>query len=395
MNRDSLLRILLVVLLGAGGVWLLSNTEWADTEVTKPAQGDAAKNRHYATQSLLRTLGAKVVRSADLDRMPPPQARLVLMSRHWDLFPDRGPRLRKWVEQGGHLVINANLSDHKELRWLPVKGAEATEDKRKEKARRRVGGCRDITEPEPAPPTYADKRTVKLCAVESHKVHEPAGGQLPSWALRSDLGTEMIRMPVGRGSVTVLGPWNLMENNTVLRGENPLVVAAALQVRRGAEYWFVVEEARDPLLKWLWQQGWPAIVLGLLALAVFLWRGAVRFGPMAAPGDHNRRSMTEQIAGTAHFLQRHGPDSLHAAQARALHGTASRHVRHYTQQDPSQRTAAIAKATGVDAQVLARALASTPRTPGELAADLEVIETARRLLDKDATQPRRRFFSRN
>ncbi len=387
MSRASLMRILIVVLLGAGAVWLLSNTEWTEVEVPRPAKGEAARNPHYAAQSLLRELGAVVVRRADLDRLPPPGARLVLMSRHWDLFPDRAPRLRQWVEQGGHLVIPTGLVDHPGLAWLPLK-SDAT--KINEAGRRKDRTCRELAEPEPLVPTYGAARVMKICALMSPEMLELPAGAVAAWELKGELGSEVMRIAVGRGSVTAFGPWGLLDNPTVLRAENPLVIAAILQTRSGAEHWFVVEEARDPLIAWLWRQGWPAALLALLALAVFLWRGAVRFGPIAAPADRNRRSMTEQISGTAHFLQRHGQDALHKAQVRALHSAASRVVRQYSQLDQAARVAAIAKATGVDEQVLARALATTTtaRLPGALAADLEVIETARRLLQSTFRSPR-------
>ncbi|MES2785560.1 MAG: DUF4350 domain-containing protein [Pseudomonadota bacterium] len=379
MNRASLVRILLVALLGAGAVWLLSNGEWTDVQVPRPAKGEAVRNPHYAAQSLVRELGGQVVRRGDLDRLPPPGARLVLMSRHWDLFPERAPRLRQWVEQGGHLVIHAGLVDHPGLAWLPIKSIAAKFD---EAARRKDRTCRDLTEPEPLAPTYAATRVMKICARMSPEMLEPATGAAAVWELRSELGSEVMRVAAGRGTVTAFGPWGLLDNPSALRAENPLVIAAILQTRQKAEHWFVVEEARDPLIPWLWRQGWPAALLALLALGVFLWRGAVRFGPIAAPADRNRRSMTEQIAGTAHFLQRHGQDALHQAQVRALHSTASSVLRQYRQLDPAAKVTVIAKATGLDEQLLSRATAITPaaRLPGALAADLEVIETARRLL---------------
>ncbi|WP_048439487.1 DUF4350 domain-containing protein [Caenimonas sp. SL110] len=386
MNQAALVRILLVVLLGAGALWLLTNTEWADVEVARPARGEAALNPHYATQSLLRKLGGVVVRRGDLDRLPPPGARLVLLSRHWDLFPDRAPRLRQWVEQGGHLVIHTSLVDHQGLSWLPLKSVPIKID---DAGRRKDRSCRDLTEPEPFVPTYGITRVMKVCASMSPEMLEPAAGARAAWELKGELGSEVMRIAVGRGSVTAFGPWALLDNPTALRAQNPLVIAATVQAQRGAEHWFVVEEARDPLIPWLWRQGWPAALLALLALGVFLWRGAVRFGPIATPADRNRRSMTEQIVGTAHFLQRHGPHALHQAQVRALHSTASRLVRRYAQLDHAAQMAAIAKATGVDGQMLSRAVATTPtpRLPGALAADLEVIETTRRLLQSNFQTP--------
>ena len=389
MSRDNLMRLLLGLLLAAGLVWLATATEWAEVDVTKPPRGEAAKNRMYAVQSMLRTLGVTVVKRQNLEAMPPPQARLVLLSRHWDLFPERGKRLRQWVEQeGGHLVIPGSMVDHKELDWLPVE--EVEEDKKKKREDEpetlpppKTGpdyDCRALAEPEGIAPAYADSRSYRICVPMYWERYKVSAGRVPQWSLAGRAGMEVMRVAAGRGSVTVVAPWALLDNQNVLRADNPLAAAAVLQAGKGVQVWFVAEEAREPFFSWLWHEAWPAVVLALLALALFLWRGAVRFGPAAAIIDRHRRSMTEQVGGTAHFLQRHGTASLHAAQVRALHETASRHIRHYARLDAFKRAQALADATGVERQAIARALLPGERRPAELPGQLEILETVRRRL---------------
>jgi hypothetical protein len=389
MSRDNLIRLLVGLLIAAGVAWLATATEWAEVDVTKPPRGEAAKNRLYAVQSLLRTLGATVVKRPNLEAMPPPQTRLVLLSRHWDLFPERGQRLRQWVEQGGHLVIPGSMVDHKELEWLPV---EEVEEDPKKKPRDEPDApsprgkpapdrdCRALAEPEPMLPAYAGGGSLRVCVPMHWEHYKVAAGQAAQWALAGPAGVEVMRVAVGRGSVTVAGPWRLLENDHVLRADNALAAAAVLQAGKGAQVWFVAEEAREPFLSWLWHGAWPAVLLALLALALFLWRGGVRFGPVAALMERHRRSMTEQVGGTGHFLQRHGTAALHGAQVRALHEAAARHIRHYARLDAFKRAQALADATGVERQAIARALQPGTRRPAELPAHLEVLETVRRRL---------------
>ena len=134
-------------------------------------------------------------------------------------------------------------------------------------------------------------------------------------------------------------------------------------------------------MPWLWHQAWAALLLGLLALALALWRAGVRFGPLAPSAPSHRRSMAEQVRGTARFLHMHGPKALHTAQLRALHASAARQLPRYSQLDALRRTAGIARATGLDARALERAQDDKARNPAVLAADLELLETARRRLD--------------
>lgn len=386
--KDRLILVLLGVLLLAGGAWLVSATEWVDVDVPTPAKGEALSNPLYATEKLLGALGAKVVKHKSLDAMPPPQARLVLVSRNWDLFPERAQRLRAWVAQGGHLVIPGFLARHKSLTgWLPVTEENAVSPQKITPARpfdraAKDLDCRALEEPAEVAASYGDSRVFRVCGAYFSPQYLPVNRlAAPLWSLRGTAGTEAVRVQVGQGTVTVLGGWGLLNNSNLLRADNAQVVAAALQARAGAEFWFVAEEAREPFAPWLWHQAWAALLLGLLALALALWRAGVRFGPLAPSAPSHRRSMAEQVRGTARFLHMHGPKALHTAQLRALHASAARQLPRFSQLEPGRRTREIASATGLDAQLLERAQADRARNRAALAADLELLETARRRLD--------------
>lgn len=404
-NRDVLLRVLMAALVLGAGVWVASCTEWVEVDVPLPARGEAAKNPLYVTQQLVRRLGAEVATPSTLSALPPPRATLLLTSWYWDLFPERAQRLKDWVENGGHLVLYANNLDHEQLKgWVPVKELEPprkrsnTEDEEDEadddsdegdaepapieRIRRAMQPpCHPVVEPDSVPASYADgERRFKVCS------YVASGWKLQSaspalWSLDGPDGPMMLRAARGQGQVTVILPWGLLDNDRVLKGDNGLVAVAALQARPGAHVWFVTEEARPPFLAWLWQQAWVAVLLGAAALLLALWRGARRFGPPVASAPQGRRSMAEQISGTAQFLRHNGPEALLAAQIRALEEAARGHVRQYDQLDRTQRAGAIAKATGLDGAALGLALdKSLARKRVDLPATLELLETARRLL---------------
>jgi hypothetical protein len=184
-------------------------------------------------------------------------------------------------------------------------------------------------------------------------------------------------------------PSNLLSNDRLLRGDNALVAVAALQAGPGADIWFVTEEKRPHLLRWLWQEAWVAVLLAAATLVLALWRSARRFGPLAPVITPGRRSMAEQIAGTAQFLRREGPEALLAAQIRAMETVARSHVRHYDKLGRGERALAIAQATGLNAEALGLALdKSLARRRVDLPATLELLETARRLLLQRDPTPR-------
>jgi hypothetical protein len=419
-KRDLLLRGLLVALVLGAVAWLASCTEWVEVDVPTPARGEAAKNPLYATQQLVRRLGATVATPTSLAQLPPPRATLLLTSWSWDLFPERAQRLKGWVDAGGHLVLYANNLDHEQLKgWLPIKqlapprrprpdhddsdeSLDDDDDRGTPQPATPASGpqarmpmaalpCHATVEPDSLPATYPDgNRRFKICS------YVASGWKLQSttpalWALQGPDGPLMLRAARGQGQVTVILPGGLLDNNRVLKADNGLAAVAALQARSGAHVWFVGEETRPSLLSWLWREAWVAVLLGGAALVLALWRGGRRFGPLAAASTPGRRSMAEQIAGTAQFLRREGPETLLAAQIRALETVARNHIPHYDRLDRTQRAAAIAKHTGLNASALGLALdKSLARRRVDLPATLELLETARRLLLQHPQQNSRR-----
>ena len=425
LNRDNLLRAGIAALLIGGVLWLASCTEWVEVEVPKSPSSEAAKNDMLALEDLARRLGATVVRPGELSRMPPAGATVYLATTQWGIFPGRGERLRDWVADGGQLVLpGTDLNDPQLAGWLPArivkppvpaKRAEQADDDDEDDedeevavpaaqaSRPAAGGapdvkrlvkqlqdgppCRSVAEPESVAPAFPPARRFMSCAhppwprVQA-KVQGQGQAQAEAvWQLDAENGIEVLRVPHGRGSVTVLAGWDLRGNRQLTRGDNGLIAAAALQLRRGQLLWIVDQESRIPLSAWIWQTAAATVLLSGLALLLAWWRAAPRFGPLTVPAPPGRRSMVEQVAGTARFLWRHGAAGLHAAQVRALDETARLHVMRYDELERSARASAIAKLTGLDAAALGLALdRGIQRRRIDLPPVLELLETARRRL---------------
>ena len=124
------------------------------------------------------------------------------------------------------------------------------------------------------------------------------------------------------------------------------------------------------------------VVLSGLVIALLLWRGAVRFGPLAAEPALARRSLAEQIRGTGEFVLRGGSGvALHAAMVRALEETVRRRVKGYGDLRGDARTSALAGVIGdrARAEALAAAMYDTDAAHGSvLRRTLARIEAARR-----------------
>jgi len=423
LDRQHALLAFIAIVLGAGGVWLALHTEWVEVQVPNPIQGEALRDADYRLKQLATRLGATVSAPANLAELPPPGATLMLSSTQWNIFPERAQALRRWVEAGGHLWLPYRYQGEVDaaMAWVPVKWVRVAKPKPPSPppAAAKASApddeddddvdddspapapaplpvppssgkprCPGVGEPAHVTPVFGTHHLFEACLF----MRETLRTKVPvEWALYGQHGQVVARVPVGRGSVTVASAYMPWDNSQLLLSDNALLAAATLRIHPGQTLWFVRDEARAPLLSFLWSTGAPAVWLGALALALALWRGAVRFGPRAAVLPTVRRSVAEQIRGTAHFIRHHGSTALHAAQLRALHDVARPRIHGFDALIVGERAQAIATLTSLDAHALARAMnpelsAALSRHPG---AALALIETARRrLLLSTAPLPR-------
>jgi hypothetical protein len=421
-STEVTVNLLALVTIAALGLWLLFATEWVDVWRPTPPRNEAARDNHYAIKQIAAKLGAKITSPDNLDRLPPPGATLVLESNEWDFLPGRSAQLREWVEvHGGHLVLPSFSNTGAAIDWLPLREKKRT--KRADLSCPAPGSSHDDDRDEddgdegdetiPAPPASRGRRPDPLlvgprgsasdqCPTLAERIADDADAEplrryrlcqgdwltgleatppaAETWSLVGVKGAPVLRAAFGRGRVTAMGAWRFLDNDSVFKGDHAQAAVAMLDLHPGDDLWFVIDEKRDALLTWLWHRAGPAIGLALLALAFALWRGARRFGPLLPQAPVARRSVAEQIHGTAAFVLRGGGAALLAAARRALDDAARQRIAGYDQMTMGQRVEALRQPTGLPADVLTRAL--DPQLPPKraLADKLAVIEQTRRRL---------------
>ena len=168
----------------------------------------------------------------------------------------------------------------------------------------------------------------------------------------------------------------------LFEGDHGELLAAAASLRVGDHVVFMTEADVTSLPELVWRHGAPVVAVLLLFIALALWRGAMRFGPLVAPAERARRSLAEQILGTGRFAVRVGGGAaLVAAARRALHEAATRRIVGYERLAAAAQAEAVAGLAGVGARELAAALdAEQDQRPMELRAKLALLESARRQL---------------
>jgi hypothetical protein len=303
---------------------------------------------------------------------------MVLSTWHWDLSSERQAAITQWVEAGGRLVVDSTLTgdlepfeawsgiaqDFNETAWQAHEDLEDHDDHDR---------CEPVQETEPA-----GGDTFAICDLDFSflRATRPV-----TWSLRDDTGAQAIRTTVGRGSVTAINAMPFTWR-ALLEGDHGRLFVAATQLRAADEVVFLTEHDHPSLLALLWRYGAPAVVLSGLVMALLLWRGAVRFGPLLAVPEPRRRSMAEQIRGSGRFaLDQGDAGALHAASVRALTEAARRKIPAFARLSRPQRATALGRATGLDGEALLAAIDSvSKRRAAELPATLGLLETARRQL---------------
>lgn len=358
--------------------WVGRNTEWTEMTVPLPPRGEALTNPFYAAQRLTEALNAR----AAWDRVftnPPPDAVMVLSVWNWSLSAPRRQQIERWVESGGRLVIDETVafSNEEFERWSGIQGRDRNVENRIKTRAMDKERPRCAQAHEDANDRATSDGLYWLCNLDGSSYLDTSKPAL--WALRVNGQRQVIRVAVGRGTVTVINatPYRY---RALFEGDHAQLFVAATGLRRGDDVRFMSEEDHPSLLALTWQYGGPVVVLGLAAVALALWRGAVRFGPPVAAATRARRSLAEQIRGTGHFVaRRDGGEALHAAATRALDEAAERRIPGYRRLDQEARTAALANLTGFTADALLAAIHHPrSRRTAELRSTIALLEAARR-----------------
>jgi hypothetical protein len=387
MRRARVAGLVITAALGLLVAWIAAHTYWDTIEMPLPPRGAAATDPFYAAEHFVDALGGRASRIHTLGAIPR-HAVLVVASWDWDVSADRRERIEHWVESGGRLVVDRSLIDGgaqfaqwSGIRRVSRRGARAGA-RAVFPAKRAVDPCRTLTEDrsgagEPAAPG----RLLDVCGFEDASAL--ASDRTRTWSLRDrQFRTEAVRVPIGRGSVTLINTRATFSARNLVRVDHAALFVAATQLRRGDDVYFLTEGEQASLPALLWRLGAPAVALALGCLALALWRSSARLGPPIAPPEAARRSLAEQIIGTGRFVLRlGGGPALHAAMVRALTEEAERHVANYARLAPAERVAALARLTGYRAEALGSAIAlENPRRRRELATAVGLIEAARRRL---------------
>ena len=380
--KRHLTSFLVVGALVAIGIWVARNTYWTDVQVPTPPKGEALTNPFYAAQRFVENLGARSAWHRTLT-IPPSTSIIILSSWQWNLTETRRVTLERWVESGGRLIVDRGLTGGRSEfeQWSTIVHTQKQPDEGAAIAPQIPHPCDRFREEHSGVPTEGRQRW--LCDFDATSTLTTT--RTPAWTLRNADGAQVMRVEVGKGSVTVINSKPFAERS-LFDGDHGWLLVAATGLRRGDEIHFFSEESHPSLLTLVWRSGGPIVVLVLVSMALALWRGSVRLGPLAPAPERARRSLAEQIRGTGRFALRCGDgDALHSACVRALEEAAGRHIAGYVRMSPRERATSVARLTGVGQDALSEAIHHPGvRRSFELHQTIDLLESTRRALQTDA-----------
>ena len=303
-----------------------------------------------------------------IDPLPDVEAVVLLYAWNWDLSERLREQLKRWVAAGGRLVIDASLQRSQDFElWSGIVQTQVPRSK-----------SPDAASEKPAVPKVL--RSLGLtpmegCAELRLELAAGEGQQRSRWMacdfltelslrterpvqleLRDDNGAQLLRTGIGLGSVTVVNR-GAFAGRELLIADHTLLYGLMLQLHAGDRVVIINGNSRSSLPGLIWSRAAPLVVLGTLALLLFLWRISIRFGPLQPAPSEARRSLRQQISGTAGFLIRSGGSlQLWQASLVALDQAIATRLPMPPAPSAAQRMMAVVRLTGLPESRIAEAL---------------------------------------
>lgn len=384
MTRARVFNTLGLALLLGLGVYIARHTYWTEVSVPNPPQGEAAEDEYYATKQLLARFGIHTGQIVSLRGLPTPDQVLLVPDVDDEVVKEHLEVLERWVENGGRLIVPArSIWASGEIQsWSGI--APSAHEPPENEEKKPQDACGPFTVRVDGKPTG---ETLRACGRNSEFAFDSR--RLPSWSLSTERGMQMLRVPIGRGSLTVLDCECTLLNRRILQHDHARILFAAAPLYRGDRFVFLDPEKAESLLAMLWRLAAPAMLALATTLALLIWRNWPRFGPLEPTVAPVRRSLAEQIRANARFAWRTRQlASLRNVMRRALERAARHRIAAYSRLDGEQRFAALAARTGYPADTLRDALEETVDGDAQAqSAAIDLLERARRALETGRTQP--------
>lgn len=339
MKARILLLIGVAALLGLGVAWFRANFEKVPTREWVGPSGEARLRQFLAAERFAERMGWQATEARSLPALDalPAQGTLLMPARRQALNAERMNELARWVERGGHLIVEAEYLGVPDplLELLEVGRTDA-------KAFKPLnvelpGSTRALVVSMPS--------GMKL-EVDASEILLSAGEQLVSFARE-------------RGVVSAATTLDFARNRAIGAHDHAEFLVHLLALTPGRELVVYFRPERLSLWGFLKDNAAPVLAAAGALLALWLWSIAPRFGPVAPDPPPGRRRLLDHLRASGRYLWARGLRSrlVVAARDAALRRVA-RAQPDFALLPARERAARLARLTGISREEAARFMAA-------------------------------------
>jgi hypothetical protein len=362
MNTRIVVPLGAAALIAIGVIWFFSSFERVPVKERVGPSGEARMRPFLAADRFAQRMGlrTKELRSrAELDALPA-RGVLLLPLGHQELEGRRLGQILAWVERGGHLIAEAE--------YLPL--ADPLFDL--------LGVQRVVAKHFARDLKFQadDGRTLQL-SLPDRIALEP---HVPQFRLRIANGDEIkvAAFPRGKGMVTVASSLGFARNNLIGQHDNAELLWQLLQLTPAAELQVYFQPQRLSLWRFFAENAAALLAAAGVLLALWLWRIAPRFGPVAPDQPLSRRRLLDHLRASGRYFWATGLRARLVAAARdAALRRIARSQPDFATASTAERTARLAALAGISAGEAARLLDAAGPMRG--AAFIQVVANAQRV----------------
>ena len=323
--------ILCLLLAGAGAAIYFS--EWVELSSNGGYSSDAMRNPYLAAERFLAGFDIET-QSRDgltlLDELPPTSHTVLIASSRRSLSERRVADLHSWVESGGRLILLASdlwdedqgssgdsLLDDLGVKVLEPIDEEPFEDEEDEEDEQ---GEEAMPLPEQILESLVNQGSCgndsSLTRINLADEQQDITTSLGTWSYlayegdnevsfaENAAGPQLLYLEVGDGAVVTLTSLGLWSNRQIHCHDHAHLLRWLTDDRPVLWWMFNTDMPALPVLIW---QRWPvAVALGVVWLALWIWRGWFRVQRVPAVPDPARRELMEHVDGVARFYWQHG-----------------------------------------------------------------------------------------
>ena len=321
-------------------------SEWVEKTVDNGYTVAALRQPYLAAELFLAKFSVEVKTEVGLellDELPPREHTLLIASSRRALSERRSDALLAWAASGGRLILVAQesrkdaltgsgdrLLDELKVRVFELTDTEALEADTlgdNEVTRNLTEIVLDTLEGNLLCGTPESLSQVNLPDQEQNitvSFHDRRflayDGDLEYSYAENLAGPQLLYLVVGEGAVIVTTTLDLWRNRIIGCLDHAHLLRWLVDDR--PILWWLYNTEMPPLYRLIWQR-WPVVVmLGIVLVALWVWRSGVRITRQSAEQDPARRELMEHVDGVARFLwQQRQADSLLEALRRSVLGS--------------------------------------------------------------------------